>query len=46
MEENKEIVEELAKICPVWVTDIITVNNLQMISILENSLINEQKHEK
>jgi ABC-type Fe3+-hydroxamate transport system substrate-binding protein len=32
-ENTKEIVEELAKICPVWVTDIITIeDNLQMIS--------------
>ena len=33
-EENTlEIVEELSKICPVWVTDIITIDdNLQMIS--------------
>jgi iron complex transport system substrate-binding protein len=31
-ENTKEIVEELSKICPVWVTDIITVeDNLQMI---------------
>jgi len=31
-ENTKEIVEELSKICPVWVTDIITINdNLKMI---------------
>ena len=31
-ENTKEIVEELSKICPVWVTDIVTVeDNLQMI---------------
>ena len=34
IEENtKEIVEELSKICPVWVTDIITIeDNFKMIS--------------
>lgn len=32
-ENTKEIVEELSKICPVWVSDIITVeDNLQMIA--------------
>lgn len=32
-ENTKEIVEELSKICPVWVTNIITIeDNLQMIS--------------
>ncbi len=32
-ENTKEIVEELSKICPVWVTDIVTIeDNLQMIS--------------
>jgi iron complex transport system substrate-binding protein len=32
-ENTKEIVEELSKICPVWVTDVITMqDNLQMIS--------------
>ncbi|GGD35645.1 ABC transporter substrate-binding protein [Flavobacterium orientale] len=32
-ENTKEIVEELSQICPVWVTNIITVeDNLQMIS--------------
>lgn len=31
-ENTKEIVEQLAQICPVWVTDIITIeDNLQMI---------------
>jgi len=31
-ENTKEIVEELSKICPVWVTNIITIeDNLQMI---------------
>jgi iron complex transport system substrate-binding protein len=32
-ENTKEIVEELSTICPVWVTDIVTIDdNLQMIS--------------
>jgi iron complex transport system substrate-binding protein len=32
-ENTKEIVEELSLICPVWVTDIVTIqDNLQMIS--------------
>ena len=32
-ENTKEIVEELSKICPVWVTNIVTIeDNLQMIS--------------
>ncbi len=32
-ENTKEIVDELSKICPVWVTDVITMkDNLQMIS--------------
>ncbi|MSP85247.1 MAG: cobalamin-binding protein [Flavobacteriaceae bacterium] len=32
-ENTKEIVEELSKICPVWVTDIITIeDNFKMIS--------------
>ena len=32
-ENTKEIVEELSAICPVWVTDIYTIeDNLQMIS--------------
>ena len=31
-ENTKEIVEELSQICPVWVTDILTIeDNLQMI---------------
>ena len=32
-ENTKEIVEELSKICPVWVTDIVSIeDNLQMIT--------------
>ncbi|SHG04757.1 ABC-type Fe3+-hydroxamate transport system, substrate-binding protein [Flavobacterium segetis] len=32
-ENTKEIVEELSKICPVWITDIITIeDNFQMIN--------------
>jgi ABC-type Fe3+-hydroxamate transport system substrate-binding protein len=46
-ENTKEIVEELSKICPVWVTDIITINdNLKMISdfgILFNKRTEAQK---
>ena len=46
-ENTKEIVEELSKICPVWVTDIITLeDNLKMISdfgILFNKRTEAQK---
>ena len=46
-ENTKEIVEELSKICPVWVTDIITIeDNLKMISdfgILFNKRIEAHK---
>jgi hypothetical protein len=42
-EENTlEIVAELQKICPVWVTNIITIeDNFKMITDLVNSLIAE-----
>ena len=46
-ENTKEIVEKLSKICPVWVTDIITIeDNLKMISdfgILFNKRTEAQK---
>ena len=46
-ENTKEIVEQLSKICPVWVTDIITLeDNLKMISdfgILFNKRTEAQK---
>lgn len=46
-ENTKEIVEELSKICPVWVTDIVTIeDNLQMISdfgVLFNKRVEAQK---
>jgi ABC-type Fe3+-hydroxamate transport system substrate-binding protein len=46
-ENTKDIVEELSKICPVWVTDIITIeDNLKMISdfgILFNKRTEAQK---
>ena len=46
-ENTKEIVEELSKICPVWVTDIITLeDNLKMIEdfgILFNKRTEAQK---
>lgn len=46
-ENTKEIVEELNKICPVWVTNIVTIeDNLQMISdfgMLFNKRIEAQK---
>ena len=46
-ENTKEIVEELSKICPVWVTDISTIeDNLQMITdfgLLFNKRVEAQK---
>lgn len=46
-ENTKEIVEEISLICPVWVTDIVTIqDNLQMISdfgMLFNKRIEAQK---
>lgn len=46
-ENTKEIVEELSQICPVWVTDILTIeDNLQMIQDfgqLFNKRTNAQK---
>jgi iron complex transport system substrate-binding protein len=46
-ENTKEIVEELSKICPVWVTDIVTIDdNNQMIAdfgMLFNKRVEAQK---
>jgi len=46
-ENTKEIVEELSLICPVWITDIVTIeDNLQMISdfgLLFNKRVEAQK---